>query len=315
MEAYIVIKRVMVEKANAVQCDYVIGTPAMTQFAGYFNKISRDLSAIDNTFKMKGFAVSYHNYSFNSFASEYGIKKFNIRAKLKDKREENKVAIKDIKGEALVDDPLVDFEASFLIKCSFDIDTEKLVTHLDESIRANRICCGNFVKYNTYCEPIYVFDVSNCEENKVLNHLMPGNVLIDQHKLVEQESVENNISPLEAMANFLRVFPFVQEKEDNGEEHLVLVKNVEEETRPIFYQRKMAGWFVPMMIGYADICRKDNVTHKRSSDCEHHFVEPITTLCEYKMPNKFSTVENILWHSTYDKDNNLYLIVNDGGLD
>ena len=313
MDAYIVIKRVMVEKANAIQCDYIIGTPAMTQFAGYFNKINRDLSAIDKSFKLKGFAVSYHNYSFNSFSSDYGIRKFNIKAKLKDKRGESKSSVQDIKGEALLDDPLVDFEASFLIKCSFDIDTEKLITHLDECIRANRICCGNFVKYNTYSEPFYVFDTANCEENKVLNHLMPGNILIDRHKLVEKECLENNISPLEAMANFLKVYPFVQEK-DGNEEKLVLVEDIEKETRPIVYRRKTTGWFVPMMIGYANICRKDNVTHKRSSDCEHHFVEPITTLCEYKMPNKFSTVENILWHNTYDKENELYLIVNDGGM-
>lgn len=310
MNAYIVIKRVMVEKANAVQCDYIIGTPAMTQFAGFFNKISRDLSKIDESFKMQGFAVSYHNYSFNSFSNDRGIKNFNIRSKLKDKRGETKSTVKDIKGEAVVDDPLVDFEASFLIKCSFDIDSDTLVSHLDEILRANRICCGYFVKYNTYNEPISVFDISNCDENKVLNYLMPGNVLIDRHSLVEKECLENNISPLEAMANFLKVYPFVKEK-DNGEEKFVLVEDIQKENRPIVYRRKMAGWFVPMMVGYADICRKDDVTHRRSTECEHHFVEPITTLCEYKMPNKFSSVENILWHNKKEED--LYLIKNNGG--
>ena len=59
---------------------------------------------------LKGFAVSYHNYSFNSFGSDYGIKKFNIKAKLKDKRGESKSSVQDIKGEALLDDPLVDEE-------------------------------------------------------------------------------------------------------------------------------------------------------------------------------------------------------------
>lgn len=300
----------MVEKANAVQCDYIIGTPAMTQFAGFFNKIGRDLSKIDESFKMQGFAVSYHNYSFNSFSNDRGIKNFNIRSKLKDKRGETKSTVKDIKGEAVVDDPLVDFEASFLIKCSFDIDSDTLVSHLDEILRANRICCGYFVKYNTYSEPICVFDASNCEENKVLNYLMPGNVLIDRHDLVEKECLENNISPLEAMANFLKVYPFVKEK-DSGEEKFVLVEDMQKENRPIVYRRKMAGWFVPMMVGYADICRKDDVTHRRSAECEHHFVEPITTLCEYKMPNKFSSVENILWHNKKEED--LYLVKNNGG--
>lgn len=42
----------------------------------------------------------------------------------------------------------------------------------------------------------------------------------------------------------------------------------------------------------------------------HRFVEPVVTLGEFKMPYRFTDIDEMMWHYEYEEEQQLYLCKN-----
>ncbi|MGZ8183775.1 MAG: type I-F CRISPR-associated protein Csy2, partial [Methylobacter sp.] len=73
-------------------------------------------------------------------------------------------------------------------------------------------------------------------------------------------------------------------------------------------KRKTAGWIVPIATGFHGIGALGKAENQRDPDTPHRFAESLVTLGEFVMPYRIKRLNDLLWHSRYDAENNLYLI-------
>ena len=138
----------------------------------------------------------------------------------------------------------------------------------------------------------------SAEERKFMRHLMPGFVLVERKDLFEALEGDDLDKLLTAVS--LHAEPVLDETTGKIEKWM--------------YRKKLAqGWVVPIVVGYRDLSGNKalHVANQRDPQTEHHFVEPLVTLGEFKMPYRFERIEEILWTYHYDQSRGLYECVND----
>ena len=70
--------------------------------------------------------------------------------------------------------------------------------------------------------------------------------------------------------------------------------------------RNNSGWIVPIAIGYQGISPLGTAKNTRDSSTPHRFAESIITLGEFKMPYRFSSIDDMLWQYNHDAEADLY---------
>ena len=70
-------------------------------------------------------------------------------------------------------------------------------------------------------------------------------------------------------------------------------------------------WLIPIVVGFQGLSSLGKVKNQRDPTVLHRFVESVVTLGEFKMPYRFSSVEEILWHYEYDESQSLYVCKNE----
>ena len=92
-------------------------------------------------------------------------------------------------------------------------------------------------------------------------------------------------------------------------EYLSLHHSCEEQDEKVVWksERKTSGWLVPIAVGFQGISELGVAKNQRDPNTPHRFAESVVTLGEFKMPYKITSIDEILWQYSYDKENALYL--------
>jgi CRISPR-associated protein Csy2 len=117
------------------------------------------------------------------------------------------------------------------------------------------------------------------------------------------EAMEQGQDAMDALIDYLAIHHSVEETE-NGE---VIWKSKRRTTydnlKDIWVP---AGWVVPIATGFQGISDLAEAKNQRDSSAPHCFAESVVTLGEFKMPYRFTSVDDMLWRYHYDEGQKLY---------
>jgi hypothetical protein len=272
MADYLLIRDLHIDNAQALQCEGIIGVPALTQYVGFLDMLKQNLNKTGINVSFKRFAVAYHNVYVQA-PMKYGI----YRGVMKPYTAISFLNDKYVARTQATEDWRIDVDVSLLIE-------------LDDCVVAKqdmRIALSYILNNSNYFGGGLLSKLTNFNFNKhisiiVNNHherdadikraLSPGWVVKSRMDLIK-----NSDDPLRAQV----------------EHHLASTTN-----------KRLSA----LVTGYKTIGEIFDI--KNSRDCSNksrYFAEAVSTLVEWKKPYDCRHVEDFLW--TYnvkelaDKDN------------
>jgi CRISPR-associated protein Csy2 len=212
---------------------------------------------------------------------------------------------KDGKRPSFIEEARCDLTVSLMIECeNFPLDWEEwlesVATHINASLK---MAGGDLLTLvgtkKTSASQIQLLTVeTDSELKKLTRRLMPSYTLTERRDLMI-DAMQNGQDALEALLDYLSIKHRSQTiKDDEGN----IIKGEWTSTR------KSKGWIVPIATGFHGITELGNAENQRDPNALHRFAESVLTLGEFKMPHKIKTLDELLWRSHYDAENNLYLI-------
>lgn len=197
---------------------------------------------------------------------------------------------------SFIEEPRIHLCVSLLIQCAgvSGDNEDELAKFVEIALPRMKIAGGDILSFE---KPriYYVSDEKPEQEKKILCQLMPGFALIERRRLLE-EAESNNFDALDALLSFFAIHPKGKEEPQSFQ-------------GPSY--RKGAGWLIPIVVGFQGLSSLGKVKNQRDPTVLHRFVESVVTLGEFKMPYRFSSVEEILWHYEYDESQSLYVCKNE----
>ena len=121
---------------------------------------------------------------------------------------------------------------------------------------------------------------------------MPGFCLIERRDLMQQ-SMTDKQDAIDILLDYITV-KHTSQIDDKGKVTWTS-------------SRKTKGWIVPIATGFHGISDLGKAENQRDPDTRHRFAESIVTLGEFIMPYRIDNLDNMLWHTQADLENNLYL--------
>lgn len=324
MKTYLLLPKIKIQNANALSSLCTIGFPAMTAWMGFAHALERKIRLSSNleSVHFSGVGVICYGAHLQVY-KELGSKQYCIINSLnpnekrptqpkkqteKDSDEKKptqskKQTEKDSseKGNSndpasFIEEPRIHLCVSLLIQCAgvSGDNEDELAKFVEIALPRMKIAGGDILSFE---KPriYYVSDEKPEQEKKILCQLMPGFALIERRRLLEKAE-SNNFDALDALLSFFAIHP-------KGKEEPQSVQG------PSY--RKGAGWLIPIVVGFQGLSSLGKVKNQRDPTVLHRFVESVVTLGEFKMPYRFSSVEEILWHYEYDESQSLYVCKNE----
>ena len=290
MAKYIVLKRLYIVNVSALQNEFIVGIPAMTQWNGFIDNLNRKLKEFIH---IDSFAISYHNFQLQNSIEGYTSIHNSLRTSTpcainRANYGKTEQAINKLKMNAgFCDDWKSTMLVSILLKYDGqNFDEEDLKQKIHSILMTNHICGGNLSEYRSKVPIEFMTDVQ--EEKVIKNKLMPGYVLVNRINYLNEFMKENKeCDKLQALL-----------------EHLYL--NYDEEKEE-FSKKIKKGWCVPIVVGFKRISEKVDITICRDKGNDHYFAEAVTSLGEFIMPNKLN-INDFLWKGEYNEG--IYLVKN-----
>ena len=298
---YLVLSKLSVKNANAMSSSITVGVPAMTAFMGFAHALERKVQALGfQDFSVTGTAVFFH-----SFEAQLLMRAKKFRHSVIGTANPLKV---DGSRPSSIEEPRCSMLVSLLMKINgIDKSNDKSLTENLGAILSHMKLAGgdignamSFFPKNSAADKSfekirirYVNVESDADEKKLLQSFMPSYALVDRHDLLEkQESPDEDALARLIDLIAVRYLP----KEDTNENTLSWEM-----------RRKTEGWIVPVGVGFKDISGPVKMKAQRNTDYEHHFVEPLVTLGEFKMAHRINSIQDILWKYQTDLEQGLYL--------
>ena len=285
MKHILLIPHINVLNANALSSPYTIGFPAMTAWLGATHALERKLRAGEyDDVRFKRMAVVCHHLDLQTYkgAGDYVHSIIGTGNPL-DKNGNRPSFIEEARCHLDVS-LVIEYEGLGII--SEDEFTESV----DYLIRGDLKIAGGDILKSKSSELIEVSD--DASRGKLLRKIMPGHCLIERRDLMKN-AMEDGQDPIDAMLDYLKVTHSSE-----------LDKN---EKATWTSSRKEKGWIVPIATGFHGITDLGEAENQRDPDTPHRFAESIVTLGEFVMPYRITDLDQMLWHSHNDLENNLYL--------
>jgi CRISPR-associated protein Csy2 len=304
-----VISHLRIHNANALSSIYTVGFPAMTAWLGGVHALQRRLQAVDSLQQvtLPRMAVSCHNCNVQLYRGKHDYVNSVIGTS-------NPLG-KDGKRPAFIESPRCHLDVSLLLEVtSVNSDNQDtFLTAVASTFERMKVAGGDILsRCMVYKEKqprprdktmLKLFYINDFAEDDVLKHqhsimhmLMPGFVVVGRSKLLQSLPGDDMLDKL--LYSQSVTYESVKDKQGkvtDWQNH----KNYPE------------GWLVPLAVGFRDLSGAVHVEHQRDNSCEHHFVEPIVTLGEFKMPTRMPSLESMMWSYQIDVAHGLYLCVND----
>lgn len=290
---YILLPHIAVHNANAMSSTYTVGFPAMTAWLGAFHRLERELRRTGcPDLRITGAAVSCENFRLHQYRKNKFVPMNLVLMGYPAKA--------DGTPSSFIAEARCDMKVSFILRTE-GIDAEQaddLKTRLLSLLARQKLAGGDIVSLPEKKQIQIKHLEGSAEERKFMRRLMPGFVLVERKDLFEALEGDDLDKLLTAVS--LHAEPVLDETTGKIEKWM--------------YRKNLAqGWVVPIAVGYRDLSgdKALRVANQRDMQTEHHFVEPLVTLGEFKMAYRFERIEEILWVYHYDQSRGLYECVND----
>lgn len=303
---YLLLRQVKIHNANAFSSPLTIGFPAMTAWLGAMHALERKLRQHEalSDIRLTKLAVSCHDFNLQTYKGpgDY-VNSVIITANPLRK-----------KGASFERPPFIEearvhltvsllMEVDGLAPSSFSTFSEKTT----EALMVMKIAGGDILDFLPIQDPMESTSTRNSrlllvdEDNerdvrRAILSFMPGYVLVERRQLLKQKQEElNQQDTLQAMLDLLALHYEYDDEQDSW--HL--------------QPRKEKGWLVPIVTGFKGLTPLGHIANQRDGSTLHRFAEPVLTLGEFKMAHRFNCIDDMMWHYHYDKNNDLYVCVNE----
>lgn len=293
---YLLLPEIEIQNANALSSLCTIGFPAMTAWMGAVHALERKVRLTESLREVRfiSLGVISHESRLQVYKNP-GDYHYSIAISSNPLR---KKGGNTFERPPFIEDPRIHLKVSLLIECrgvSGDNKNDLLET-VGDLLPLLKMAGGDVLT----CKPPAVYFASEDkpeEQKKILHRLMPGFAVIERRHLLEQAK-NGEGDTLDTLLSFLII-------------HHEAEINKENEVRAWTSKRKEAGWLIPLVVGFQGLSRLGKVKAQRDPNVLHRFAEPVITLGEFKMPYRFASVEDLMWHYEYDEGNDLYICKNE----
>lgn len=289
----LLIPHLNIHNANALSSPFTIGFPAMTAWLGASHALNRKLVKQGFPVTLNATGVVSHQFDLQTYRGTNDFVSSIVgTGNPLDKSGQRSSFIEEARCH--LDVSLI-IEIEGITQEQYE-DLENTVTHI---LNTNMKIAGGDI--STFSSPtVFVIEDSNeADFHAFKRQLMPGYVLIERRDLMI-EAMENGQDAMDAMLDYLTIHHTC---EQNNEDEVVWT------SRRKTQNNKPTGWIVPIATGFHGISNLGKAINQRDLDTPHRFAESLVTLGEFKMPHRFSTVEQMLWSYQVDSENNLYQCV------
>lgn len=284
---FLLLPKISIHNANAMSSPYTIGFPAMTAWLGAVHALQRHL-------RQRGFpdvqlasiAVSCHQFDLQTYKGPNDFVQSIIGTA--------NPLDKDGSRPAFIEEARCHLQVSLLVEY-FGVDSddrEQFAETVNQQIQRMKMAGGDVLSAKT----VDILAVDEDEDNdlrKALKKLMLGYVLIERRDLMQQTMLEEGKDALDALLDHLKIMHRAQQ-DDEGKVTWTS-------------KRKTSGWLVPIATGFQGISELGTAKNQRDSNTPHRFAESVVTLGEFVMPYRITNLNDILWQTHVDLEQNLYL--------
>lgn len=292
MDSYLVIQKMDVTEASMDSCPIVNGFPGIPAIMGFVHALQRKLQTKYPEVLFSGAGISCHSFNPAVYRTGGGTRLSLTKNPpyLKKHTEKNSDGV--LKGVPFIEEGKADMRVSILIGVEGPgMNLKELQKDVSDLLPRLRFAGGTiWGTQDVVCR--------NCgqkaDEKKLLRLLMPGFVLVERRDLVE-DLMESGRDALDALLD-----------------HLEVSRVEDEEGQTVSWRRKSEepGWLVPVPVGYRAISEIGQVENQRDPECPHFFAENVVTLGEFILPLRLYRLENMMWQAKVDKENGLYVYIN-----
>lgn len=298
MSQYIVLKNIRVQNANAV-AGFTWGYPAITHFLGFTHALSRKLKS-EYQIWLTGCGVVSHDYQIHVYQPYRDFEFIQQKCPAKGKKPVNPPIVEEGKMNLTVS-LLISVDNDFGFSGS-DADRSHFENYVKTLCYQHKLAGGTILDIQSvslYSDG----DNQNDTLNKVKRDLMPGFVLMDRSRYLEEhftlmQKDNKDAELLDAWLDFSAIkyeaVPILKE----GEE---ITKNTKAEWE--IQPRPFNGWLVPIMTGYKAISvvyEAGEVENVRDPIVPACFVESVHSIGEWLGAYRLKQLSDCIWQYTYD---------------
>ena len=288
MNRFLIIRRLQIHNANALSSPYTIGFPAMTAWLGGVHALQRKLNAAQfDELVFTRSAVACHSIDLQTYKGrgDYVHSIIGTGNPL-DKNGERPSFIEEARCHLTVS-LVIEYQG-----VDAD-DDDAFLEAVKTQLNTLKLAGGDILDFN---KPELLKVDGNTDLAKLTRKLMPSYVLKERRDLMIEvmQSQGDNIDAIDALLDYLTI-QHRSEADESGQIEWTA-------------KRKTEGWIVPIATGFHGISALGKAENQRDPDTPHRFAESLVTLGEFVMPYRINRLDDLLWHSRYDAENNLYLI-------
>jgi len=308
MSLFLVISHLKIHNANALSSPYTIGFPAMTAWFGGIHALQRKLSAQFSAFQLtfSRATVACHQLNLQTYKGQGDYVHSIIGT--------GNPLDKTGSRPSFIEEARCHLEVSLAIECEIK-DAEDGRSIMDEKAAFLSAIAAELQRMKwaggdvlAFKKPYFMNVDGNKETKKLTRQLMPSYVLKERRDLMieameAQSEKGEKVDAIDALLDYLAVHYRCEPVEPS--ENLEGLESAHFEWTK---KRKAKGWIVPIATGFHGISELGKAENQRDADTPHRFAESLVTLGEFKMPYQIKRLNDLLWHSHYDEENNFYLI-------
>lgn len=298
----LLLPHVKIHNANALSSPFTIGFPAMTAWLGASHALQRKLVGRGFPVICSAAGIVSHQCVLQTYrgSNDFVSSIIGTGNPLEPKTEKGKPKGNAVRS-SFIEEARCHLDVSLIIEIE-GITQEQYDAFKDavaHILNARMKMAGGDIRSFDTPEVLVIEDNNEANLRSLTRKLMPGYVLIERRDLMI-EAMEQGQDAMDAMLDYVAIHHNCEQSED-GE--------VVWASRRKSQKDKPAGWIVPIATGFHGISDLGEAKNQRDPDAPHRFAESLVTLGEFKMPHRFTTVEQMLWRYHVDSASSQYQCV------
>lgn len=285
MRSILLLPKLQIHNANALSSPYTIGFPAMTAWLGAVHALQRRLNQAGHPeLRFSSTGVVCHDIKLHTFQGRGDYVQSIIGT--------GNPLNKNGERSSFIEEARCDLTVSLLIEyegLAGSVTADRYIKVVAEQLHLIKWASGDLVHY---AEPQLKVIDDEKSLRQLTRQLMPSYTLIERRDLMI-EAMQDGQDAIDALLDYLTV----KHRSQLNDGKIEWTAN-----------RKAKGWLVPIATGFHGISELGKAENQRDADTQHRFAESLVTLGEFIMPYRIKQLDELLWHSHYDSENNLYLI-------
>ncbi len=298
----LLLPHVKIHNANALSSPFTIGFPAMTAWLGASHALQRKLTEKGFSITCCATGVVSHQCDLQTYrgSNDFVSSIVGTGNPLEPKTEKDKPKDNAVRS-SFIEEARCHLDLSLIIEIEGISqeqysEFEDVVSHI---LNAGMKMAGGDIRSFDSPKIIVIEENNEADLRSLARKLMPGYVLIERRDLMI-EAMEQGQDAMEAILDYVAIHHTCEQTEE-GE----VVWTSKRKTQ----NDKPAGWIVPIATGFHGISELGEAKNQRDPDTPHRFAESLVTMGEFKMPHRFTNLDQMLWRYHFDGINSLYQCV------